>query len=264
MMGEGVVDKGKLDGKIAIVSGGASGIGKAICEEFAAQGASILILDRDFEKGQRVAKEIEERKRKAIAVKADVRDFKQVKDAAELAVQTFRSIDILVNCAGWHKFSSVQDYTIEEWEQIRGINLDGQWNCCQAVIPHMIKRRKGKIVNIGSAAGILAIPKAAPYSIAKHAIVGLTRTLAVDLATYNINVNCVCPSTIDTPLLREATNQRFIDGMLERIPLGRLGKYSDVSKSVLFLASEDSDWITGVILAVDGGLTCCIRAHHYE
>lgn len=255
---------GKLDGRVAVVTGGASGIGRGICKEFALQGASIVIVDIDEERGQQTAEEIELSSAKAFSVKVDVRFADQVREAADKTLREFGGLDILVNCAGWHKFAGVEEYTHTEWDLIRSINLDGYWNCCQAVIPQMIKQKRGKIINIGSAAGILAVPKAAPYSITKHAIVGLTRTFAVDLASHNINVNCICPSTIDTPLLREATSQSFIDGMLARIPLGRLGKYADVAKAALFLASEDSDWITGVVLPVDGGLTCCIRAHHFE
>jgi 3-oxoacyl-[acyl-carrier protein] reductase len=263
-MGKDNDSRGKLDGKVAIITGGASGIGKGICGEFSEQGASIVILDIDLAKGQEAAKEIESQGGRALTAKADVCDFDQVRDVADRAVREFGSIDILVNCAGWHKFASVEAYTIEEWQKIRSINLDGHWNCCQSVIPQMIRQKSGKIINIGSSAGIMAIPKAAPYSISKHAIIGLTKTFAVDLAVHQINVNCICPSTIDTPLLREATSQKFIDGMLDRIPLGRLGKYADIAKAALFLASEDSDWITGIVLPVDGGLTCCIRAHHYE
>lgn len=257
--------EGKLQGQVAIVTGGASGIGRGICEEFLAAGATVVILDFDREKGEETAAELTgQTGRSCVAVQADVAVFEQVKAVADRTASDYGSVDILVNCAGWHRFANVEDYTIEEWQKIRSINLDGQWNCCQAAMPHMIRQKRGKIVNIGSAAAILAIPKAAPYSISKHAIVGLTRTLAVDLAQYNINVNCICPSTIDTPLLREVTKPSFIEGMLERIPLGRLGTYGDISRAVLFLASGDSDWITGVILPVDGGLTCCIRAHHYE
>ena len=263
-MGDHTTNGGKLEGMVAIVTGGASGIGRAICHEFAEQGATIVILDFDAEGGQEAATEIDATYGNAIAARADVTDFAQVREVAEKTARDYGTVDILVNCAGWHKFAKAQDYTIEDWQKIRSINLDGQWNCCQSVMPYMIKQNRGKIINIGSAAAILAIPKAAPYSIAKHAVVGLTRALAVDLASYNINVNCICPAAIDTPLLRKETKPAFIDGMVNSIPMGRIGKLSDISKAALFLASGDSDWITGVILPVDGGLTCCIRAHHYE
>jgi 3-oxoacyl-[acyl-carrier protein] reductase len=128
----------------------------------------------------------------------------------------------------------------------------------------MMKQKSGKIVNISSAAGYLGVPNAAPYSTSKLGVIGLTRALAVDLAPHNINVNCICPASIETPLLNEATGSKFQAAMTDRIPLGRLGKPSDISKAVLFLAGPDSNWITGVVLPVGGGLTCCLRAHHYE
>ena len=254
----------QLENKVAIVTGGASGIGEAICLEFALQGAMICIADINLEKAKTVIRKIEEFGGEVLASEVDISDYKSVIRTVTKTLERFGSIDILVNCAGWHQFLPVEEYSEGMWEKIRSINLDGPWNFCKAVMPELIKKRSGKIINIGSAAGILSIPKAAPYTIAKHGVIGLTRALAVDLAPYQINVNCICPSTIDTPLLREATKPEFIKGMLERIPLGRLGKLSDVSKSALFLASPDSDWITGVVLPVDGGLTCCIRAHHYE
>ena len=191
-------------------------------------------------------------------------DFEQAQAAAASTLERFGAIDILVNCAGWNQFRSVEDYTQDYWQKIRAVNLDGPWNFCTAVMPAMMKQKSGKIVNISSAAGYLGVPNAAPYSTSKLGVIGLTRALAVDLARHNINVNCICPASIETPLLDEATGSKFKAAMIDRIPLGRLGKPVDISKAVLFLAGPDSDWITGVVLPVDGGLTCCLRAHHYE
>ena len=131
-------------------------------------------------------------------------------------------------------------------------------------MPVMIRNGRGKIVNISSGSGILAQPNMAAYGAAKHGVVGMTKTMAVDLARYEINVNCICPATVETPLVLECTSQAFRDFQLERIPLGRLGKVSDIAKAALFLASGDSDWITGAILPVDGGLTCCAVAQPVE
>ena len=255
---------GQLQGKVAIVTGGASGIGEGICMEFTRQGAVLAIMDIDGPGGARVAKAIEQLDGKAIASETDVTDDKGVKAEVEKTVQRFGAVDILVNCAGWNHFVPPDAYSMELWRKIRSINLDGMWNTCHAVMPEMMGKRSGKIINIGSAAAVRAIPQAASYSIAKHGVVGLTRALAVDLGAYNINVNCICPATIETPLLMEATNPAFKEGMLRSIPMGRLGKLSDVAKAALFLASPDSSWITGVVLPVDGGLTACIRAHHFE
>ena len=128
----------------------------------------------------------------------------------------------------------------------------------------MTKNRSGKIINIGSGLGILGGPRSAAYSSAKHGLIGLTRSLAVDLGPSNINVNCICPSTIDTPLSRQTTTPEFREAMIRRLPLGRLGKVSDIGHAAVFLASEKSSWITGAVLPVDGGLTCCLRAQHPE
>lgn len=255
---------GLLASKVALVTGGASGIGAAICMEFAKQGAAVVVADVDKTKADRMVDEMGGVKSNVIAAAVDVADFNQVEAAATATLERFGAIDILVNCAGWNQFRSVEDYTQEYWQKIRAVNLDGPWNFCTAVMPAMMKQKSGKIVNISSAAGYLGVPNAAPYSTSKLGVIGLTRALAVDLAPHNINVNCICPASIETPLLNEATGHKFQAAITDRIPLGRLGKPGDISKAALFLAGPDSDWITGVVLPVDGGLTCCLRAHHYE
>lgn len=263
-MADRLSSDGQLQDKVAIVTGGASGIGEGICMEFTRQGAALAVMDIDGAGGTRVARTIEQLDGEAIVSETDVTDGEAVKAEVEKIVQRLGTVDILVNCAGWNHFVPPEDYTMELWRKIRSINLDGMWNTCHAVMPEMMGKRSGKIINIGSAAAVRAIPHAASYSIAKHGVVGLTRALSVDLGAHNINVNCICPATIETPLLAEATSAAFKEGMLKSIPMGRLGKLSDVAKAALFLASPDSSWITGVVLPVDGGLTACIRAHHFE
>lgn len=253
-----------LASKVALVTGGASGIGAAICTEFAAHGAAVVVADVDKAKADRMVDQMADADTQVMAVAADVANFEQAQAAAASTLERFGAIDILVNCAGWNQFRSVEDYTQDYWQKIRAVNLDGPWNFCTAAMPAMMKQKSGKIVNISSAAGYLGVPNAAPYSTSKLGVIGLTRALAVDLAPHNINVNCICPASIETPLLNEATGSKFQAAMTDRIPLGRLGKPSDISKAVLFLAGPDSNWITGVVLPVDGGLTCCLRAHHYE
>ena len=264
MMGDRRTSSGQLEGKHAVVTGGASGIGRGISLEFARQGAAIAILDVNGAGAAAVVEEIEEIGGEAIVLEVDVVDSAAVKEEVGRASQRFGTVDILVNCAGLNRFSLPNEYPVEEWESLLAVNLGGQWNCCQAVMPDMMEKRSGKIVNMGSAAGMLAIPRAAPYSIAKHGVIGLTRALAVDLGPYNINVNCICPATVVTPLLKKVTSPAFAEGMIKSIPLGRLGEISEIAQAALFLASSASSWITGVVLPVDGGLTCCIRAHHYE
>jgi NAD(P)-dependent dehydrogenase (short-subunit alcohol dehydrogenase family) len=255
---------GELQARVAIVTGGASGIGEGICTEFTAQGAKVVIADIDLEKARIVAANLKNAGAEAIAVGVDVTQYAEVRKCVEQAIATFGTVHILVNCAGVNRFSAPEAYSQNDWDKLIAINLSGPWYFCQAVIPEMMKNKYGKIVNIGSAAGVLGIPKAVPYSAAKHGTIGLTRSLAIDLGPHNINVNCVCPATIATPLLEKATNSAFVEGMLQRIPMGRLGKPQDIAKACLFLTSDAASWITGVVLPVDGGLTCSIRAHHYE
>jgi len=255
---------GQLENKVAIVTGGASGIGEGICHEFAAEGAIIAIADININSGQRVAEKIQQQGAKAIAVEVDVANYQQVREVVASILQQLGTIDILINCAGVSAVMLPEDVTPEQWRHVVSINLDGTWYFCQAVMPEMMRKKSGKIINIGSAAGILGAPKLVQYSSSKAAVIELTRSLAVDLGGDNINVNCICPSTVLTPLFEKTGNPVFKTEMVKRTPLGRLGKPSDIAKAAIFLASPDSDWITGVILPVDGGLTCCFRAHHWE
>lgn len=158
-MNDSSSNHGQLDNKVAIITGGASGLGKAICLEFASQGALVVIADLNLNGAELLAKEIENTGRKAFPVKVDVRDYRNVDEVVTRIREQFGSIDILINCAGWNQFVAVEDITPEQWEKIRSINLDGPWNFCKAVMPVMIRKHSGKIVNIGSAAGILAMPQ---------------------------------------------------------------------------------------------------------
>ena len=253
-----------LEDRVALVTGGASGIGEGMCLEFALQGVVVAVADKNVEGAEAVVKKIEEQGGKALALEVDVGNREQVFDAVTKTLDSLGTIDILVNCAGINMFNQPHEFSAEQWIKIRLVNLDGPWNVCQAVIPEMIKKQGGKIVNIGSGSALRATPSAAPYVMTKHGLAGLTKALAVDLGPHKINVNCICPASIDTPLLRQGTSQAYREAMINRLPLGRLGKISDITRAALFLVSSDSDWITGAILPVDGGLNCCSFAHHVE
>ena len=253
-----------LQGQVAIVTGGASGIGEGICHAFASNGIRVGIADVDGAKAAEAVEGIRGGGGQAIAAEVDVADNPAVQAAVQRVIKEFGTVNILVNCAGINTFAAPHEIPFEDWDRLMRVNLYGPWNFCRAVIPEMMKNGRGKIINIASAAGLLGIPKASPYSTSKHGMVGLTKSLAVDLGPHDVNVNCICPSTIETPLLARATKPAFAEGMRNRIPMGRLGKLSDIANAALFLASWASDWITGAILPVDGGLTCCVRAHHFE
>lgn len=255
---------GQLRDKVAIVTGGASGMGEAICVEFAAEGAAIAIADLNLRGAETVIEQIRQLGGRGIALETDIADYQRVEQFVDRTLREFGTVDVLVNCAGINFFLSPDAITLEQWRQIMSTNLDGTWHFSKAVMPEMMRKRSGKIINIGSGGGILAIPKAAHYSASKAAVIGLTRALAVDLGGYNVNVNCICPGTVLTPLADKTLSPFFRAEQTKRTPLGRLGRPSDIAKAALFLASSASDWITGTVLPVDGGLTCCIRAHHWE
>lgn len=257
-----MVENGRLDGKVAIITGGASGMGRGICLEFASQGAAVVIADINAEGAVRVAEEIQNGHAQAMALEVDARNHKMVTEAVDRALDRFGKVDVLVNCAGINKLKDPEETSIDDWENIRSTILDGAWYFSKAVIPSMKKNRSGKIVNIGSGAALQGIPQSVPYTAAKHGLLGLTRALAVDLGPYQINVNCICPGAVDTPLLKTLATDAYRNEELKRYPLGRLGKIEDVAKAALFLASSDSDWITGIALPVDGGLTSCIRVEN--
>jgi len=253
-----------LEQRVAVVTGGASGIGEEICRQFSREGATVIIADLNGESAQKLAGELKAAGRAAAVRCVDIRDTQKVKEAADQTADEFGTIDVLVNCAGYNKFVAPDEVTPDLWDRFLSVNLDGSWNFAAAVMPYMMRQQKGKIINIGSAAAVRANPKCLPYVVAKHGIVGLTRALAVDLGPYQINVNCICPGPIETPLFAQSTTPEFARQIRERIPLDRLGKPRDIASAAVFLASCASDFITGVILPVDGGLVCCNRAHHYE
>lgn len=252
----------EFEGKVALVTGGASGIGAAIVELFVERGARVAILDLQADLASSLAARLGVDR--CLALPTDVVDATGVRASVDALIKAFGTIDIAVNCAGTNRFVEPQDVDDALWRRILAINLDGPWNVCSAVMPEMIRRRSGRIVNVGSAAGVLGIPKAVPYSTAKHGIVGLTRALAVDLGPHNITVNCVAPGTTLTPLVEAATSETFKRLATERTPLGRLGQPRDLAEAILFLASDRASWITGVVLPVDGGLTSAIRSRHWE
>ena len=259
-----ILKSGQLRNKVVIVTGGGSGIGEATCEEFAAEGATVAIADINSRSARAVAERIEQNGGRAIAQEVDVAKYQQVKNFVDSVLQRFGTIDVLVNCAGITIFVPPEEITPEQWRETLSINLDGTWYFCQAVLSQMRRQKSGKIINIASGAAILAMPKSPHYVTSKAGVIGLTRALATDFGCDNINVNCICPGPVLTPLQLRATKPKFREESIKRIPLARLGKPSDIAKVVLFLGSPASDWVSGVVLPVDGGYTCCLRTRHWE
>jgi NAD(P)-dependent dehydrogenase (short-subunit alcohol dehydrogenase family) len=247
-----------LEGKVAAITGAASGIGRGISLRLAEMGASVAVLDIDGIRGSQTAKEICHQGGEARFIPCDVRRSADCRQAVETIIEKSGTIDILCNCAGVAIRKDVVDLTEAEWDRALGVTLKGIYLLSHEVVPHMIRAGGGSIINIGSGWSLKGGPRAASYCAAKGGTVNLTRAMAIDHGQHNIRVNCVCPGDVDTAMLRAECAQLGED---ERIfmheaanrPLARVGTPDDVANAVLFLASPLSSWITGAALVVDGG-----------
>jgi NAD(P)-dependent dehydrogenase (short-subunit alcohol dehydrogenase family) len=247
----------KLKDRVAIVTGGARGIGFAIALRFAKEGAKVAIFDIDIAKAEDAVKKIKDEVRDAdvIALKVDVSDVESVRKGVEKVVDSYGRIDILVNNAAIHLGKPFHEEPLEYWEKQFKINVLGTVVPSQIVIPYMMKPRKGSIINISSKAAITGEPGHAAYSALKGAILSLTLAMAIDLAPYNIRVNAICPGPTETDLLYTATTEEDRKRMAQRSPLGRLAKPEDIAAAALYFASDDSAYVTGQRIAVDGGMS---------
>lgn len=245
----------RLTGKFAILTGAASGIGAATARLFAREGASVAILDVNEEAAHQLAADIRAAGDKAEAWRCDVADAGQVSAAIEAGVERFGAIDVLFNNAGIALRAPVSEQDEESWDRVIDTNVKGAYLCSRASLPHFASEG-GSIVHTSSVTGITGVRGRAAYSSAKAALVGLTRNMAVDYAHRNIRVNCVCPGFVRTPfikgILADPERTRRLTAMH---PLGRLGEPDDIASAVLFLASDESSWITGHALVVDGGFS---------
>ena len=247
-----------LEGKVAVVTGAASGIGRGISLRLAEMGAFVAILDIDEDKGAATAAEIQKQGSEVLFLKCDVRSVTDCHRAAKTVAERTGKIDILCNCAGIAIRKDIVELTEDEWDRALDITLKGIYLLSREVIPHMIRAGGGSIINIGSGWSLKGGPQAASYCAAKGGAINLTRAMAIDYGKHNIRVNCVCPGDVDTPMLRSECAQlgqdaqQFMREAANR-PLARVGTPDDVANAVLFLASPMSDWITGSALVVDGG-----------
>jgi|ERR1700733_1792537 len=247
-----------LDGKVAIVTGAASGIGRGIAIRLAEMGAFVALLDVDDIKGRESVAEIEAQAGESVFRNCDVRSAAECRRVVEAVIEQSGKVDILVNCAGVAIRKDIVELTEDEWDFALDVTLKGIYLLSREVVPHMIRNGGGSIVNIGSGWSLKGGPRAASYCAAKGGTVNLTRAMAIDHGKNNIRANCVCPGDVDTPMLRSECAQLgeevkvFMREAANR-PLGRVGTVDDVANAVLFLVSSMSSWITGAVLVVDGG-----------
>jgi NAD(P)-dependent dehydrogenase (short-subunit alcohol dehydrogenase family) len=242
-----------LTDRVAIVTGAGQGIGEAIALRLARAGANIAIVDLNLEQAEKAAARVREAGRKSLAVRCDVSISKDVNAMRDAVLKEFGRIDILVNNAGiTGKNVPMLEIDEAEWDHIITVDLKSVYLCCRAVLPHMIERGYGKIVNVASVAGKEGNPGLVPYSTAKAGVIGLTKALAKEVVTKGIFVNAVAPAVIETPILKTLTEQQ-ISYMTSRIPMGRVGKPEEVAAVIHFLVSEDSSFVTAQCYDVSGG-----------
>jgi len=247
-----MANKIDLGGRIAAITGGAQGIGRAITERFLDSGAAVAIWDRDLALAQKAAGELKSRGRIA-AFAADVTKYPDIERARDETIKSFGRIDILVNNAGIAGPNvKTWEYPLDAWRDVMAVNLDGPFNCCRALAPAMIAQNYGRIVNIASIAGKEGNPNAPAYSASKAGVIALTKSLGKELATYDIAVNCITPAAAKTAIFDQMT-QQHIDFMLSKIPRGRFVTVEEIASLAAFCASADCSFTTGAVFDISGG-----------
>jgi NAD(P)-dependent dehydrogenase (short-subunit alcohol dehydrogenase family) len=246
----------QLTGKVAIVTGGSAGIGRATALALAAEGAAVVVADVDAVHGPEVAREIEHKGGRALFVETDVADDAQVAALVARTVTELGGLDIAFNNAGIEGTSAItHECTVENWQRTLAVNLTGVWSCMRHEIPAMLERGAGSIINCSSVAGLVGFATIPAYTASKHGVVGLTRCAALDYAEQGIRVNAVCPGVIDTEMVERFTGHQpeAEAALLASEPVGRLGQPEEIADAVVWLASSRSSFVTGQAIAVDGG-----------
>ena len=249
-----MTDRANLEGQIAVVTGASRGIGKAIAKELAAQGATVVINYNGSEaKADEVKHEIVEKGGCAQCMQCNVADYEGCEAFIKAVIEQFGRIDILVNNAGITKDGLLMRMKEEDWDAVLTTNLKGVFNCTKAAVKYMMKQKAGKIVSISSVVGLMGNAGQANYAAAKAGVIGFTKSVAKEVAARGINVNAVAPGFIKTDMT-SVLSDKVVEGMLTSIPLHKLGETTDIAKAVVFLVSDDANYITGQTLHVDGGM----------
>ena len=251
------MSEGRLAGRTCVVTGGASGIGSAIVRRFVDEGAKVLIADVALDGARKLAAELGNA---VSVVECDVRLEESVQHVAQVAHEAWPVVDVLVNNAGSELNRAYDETTVEEWDRVQDTDLKGPWLMCKHIVPRMVERGSGSVINIASLNGLVGFPLSTAYGGAKGGLVLFTRDMAIELAQSGVRINCVCPGVIETPMMERWTDKMpdkaaAKDMLKGTMPIGRMGTAEEVAGAVLFFASDDSTLCQGSVLAVDGGFT---------
>ncbi len=250
----------RLEGKVALITGGGTGIGRAIALAFAREGAKLAVAGRRKEKLNETIREMEKQRGEGLAIVCDVAKAKDAAHAVRETVKNFGRLNVLVNNAGVLHASTIEGIAEEEWDRLMTINLKGPFLMCRAALPEFRKAGGGAIINVGSVLGLVAMKDRAAYCASKGGVTLLTKAMALDHAHENIRSNCICPSIVETELVQglfsaSQEGKALRKARIGQIPLGRMGRPEDVAELAVFLASDESSWLTGAAIPLDGGLS---------
>ncbi|MDV2582527.1 3-oxoacyl-ACP reductase FabG [Alkalibacillus haloalkaliphilus] len=243
----------RLDGRVAIITGGANGIGYAAANLFGEEGAKVVLADFDVETGKEKAQQLQNEGFDVMFVQVNVADRISVDHMIEQVIKQYGKIDILVNNAGITRDAMLSKMSVEDFQQVIDVNLTGVFHCTQAALPYLLEQGKGKVINTSSVSGTYGNVGQTNYAAAKAGLIGMTKTWAKELGRKQINVNAVAPGFTETSMV-ESVPEHIIEGLKKQVPMGRLGQPEDIAKAYLYLASDDSDYVNGQVINVDGAI----------